>query len=241
MNLQLVATPTGLAANHQPICRYLPTSRSFPGQLHSARPSTISMINCHNRIRGEVVDQTREKARGHELGHLRLDRYTAAYDWAVQCIDTGHYLEAIAVLDSLLGDRLASRYSYVRRTEPSVRPAVGQLCKVLLHGPPKVVNPPIEVDPQFRAVIGEIQGWAKTRNSAMHQTAKILRNGAARVGFKDILDEHRQTALDGIALLRQFDELDTLDRQRAGKRPGTWPNAFFPEKRPLRPRRDDLT
>ncbi|MFJ4656239.1 hypothetical protein ACIP5Y_33660 [Nocardia sp. NPDC088792] len=178
-----------------------------------------------------MTEPAREKARGPELGYQRLDRYIAAYDWAERCIDTGHYLEAIAVLDSLIGDRLASRYTYIRREEPIDLPAVGELCSRLLKGFRKAENPRVETDPRFCAVIEEIQKWAKTRNSAMHQTAKILRNGAVSVAFVDILEDHRQTALDGVALVRQFDELDTAARRQAGKLPGTYPNAFFPEKR----------
>ncbi|NNH73949.1 hypothetical protein HLB23_29540 [Nocardia uniformis] len=191
----------------------------------------MAMIKHHNRIGGVVAKPVREKARGPELGHQRLDRYTAAYDWAVKCIDTCHYLEAIAVLDSLLGDRLSSRYTHILRAESIVPVAVGEVCKRLLNGDPKLAAPQVESDPRFRVVIDEIWEWARTRNRAMHQAAKILRNGDPRVAFLDILEEHRQTALDGVALLRKFDELDTQIRQERGKVPGTYPNAFFPENR----------
>ncbi|QLY31239.1 hypothetical protein [Nocardia huaxiensis] len=148
----------------------------------------------------------------------------------MESVETGHYLEAVAVLDSLLGDRLTSRYSYVRREDSSELPAVGQLCDRLLNGYKTKENPHLENDPRFRAIIEEIQKWSATRNQAMHQTAKILANSSAHVRFIEILEEHRQTALDGVSLLRRLDELDTQVRFEAGKRPGTWPDAFFPER-----------
>jgi hypothetical protein len=38
-------------------------------------------------------------------------------------------------------------------------------------------------------------------------------------------------ALKGIELRQSFDDLDTADRKRHGKKPATWPNAFFSERR----------
>ncbi|MGV9410652.1 hypothetical protein ACWDOP_12115 [Nocardia sp. NPDC003693] len=174
----------------------------------------------------------REKSESHEMGLRRLNRYSAAFDWLVECMDTGHYLEAVAVLDSLLGDRLASRLSYVAQEEPdSCKSAVGPLCRALEHQQNDPSNERARSAPQFLPVILEIKAWAGDRNVAMHQTAKIFRNGDSPAAFDDVRALHEDTARRGIELLRRFDEIDTEVRAARGRVPGTYPYAFFPELR----------
>ncbi|MFR9749942.1 hypothetical protein ACL02S_02780 [Nocardia sp. 004] len=51
------------------------------------------------------------------------------------------------------------------------------------------------------------------------------------MSFRDALAVHRQTALDGVRLLQEFDILDTESRRAAGKLSGTFPNVFFPDRK----------
>ncbi|WP_228003172.1 hypothetical protein [Nocardia australiensis] len=163
-----------------------------------------------------VEQPVREKAVGPALGMRRVQRYAAAFDWVLHCIDRGCYLEAIAVLDSLISDRLASRVSYIRRQEPHGVPTVGTLCSWLLNGHKKNENPRVEHDPEFRAVIADIENWSKARNKAMHQTTKIFHNNDLTISFNDVPIPHRETATTGVQLLRRFDELDTQARPPRG-------------------------
>ncbi|MFE3257056.1 hypothetical protein [Nocardia sp. NPDC059229] len=181
--------------------------------------------------------RVREKAQGPDMGVRRVERYTAAFDWVIACLDTGHFLEAVAVLDSLIGDRLASRFSYLRKEQPLESMTVGDLCGALLNGSTKKSNPAIEEDPQFRAVIEDIQAWSKVRNIAIHATAKIFGNDDPAISFADGLTVHRDTAVQGVRLLQQFDLLDTAARAAQDRVPGTYPNAFFPDNSPRWPRR----
>ncbi|AYF76079.1 hypothetical protein D7D52_22075 [Nocardia yunnanensis] len=181
--------------------------------------------------------RVREKAQEPGMGVRRVERYTAAFDWVIACLESGHFLEAVAVLDSLIGDRLASRFSYLRKEQPLESMTVGGLSEALLNGYAKKSNPVIESDPQFRAVIEDILAWSKARNNAIHATAKIFGNDDLAISFADGLIVHRDTAVQGVHLLQQFDVLDTAARAVHDRVPGTYPNAFFPDNRPRWPRR----
>jgi hypothetical protein len=177
-----------------------------------------------------MVDATREKADWGHLGIQRYLRYVAAFDRVVHCLDAEYYLEAIAILDSLIGDRLASRLGHLVAAEIPVRLSCGQLCNRLVGSDSKNESG-AEKDLAFRKSIEEIQKWVKRRNDAMHATAKVIRSDEESVDFAGLLSSHRQNALAGVELLQLFDTLDTAARRKQGKSPATRPNAFFPEKR----------
>lgn len=168
---------------------------------------------------------------GHnQLGTKRYLRYVDAFDHVIKCSNRGYHLEAIAVLDSLIGDRLSSRLGHLLKAEVSVHLSVGQLCSRLLLTPAKNAIP-VEVDSAFQAATRNIRDWVKKRNIAMHATAKIIRDDEDTRDLRKLLKSHRIIVEDGIALLQAFDKLDTAARQTNGKHPATWPSAFFPEKR----------
>jgi hypothetical protein len=177
-----------------------------------------------------MEDERREKAGRNQLGTQRYLCYVAAFDHVMDCCECGYHLEAIAVLDSLIGDRLASRLSHLLDEEVLVRLTIGQLSRKLLDPPTKNASP-AEVDSAFQAVIKDIRAWVKDRNRAMHAIAKIIRDDEDARHFDELLESHRSIVEKGIALLQTFDKLDTAARQENGKSPATWPYAFFPEKR----------
>jgi len=51
------------------------------------------------------------------LGLNRHERFKAAFDRVVHCVDKEYYLEAIAILDSLIYDRMASRLNFLKKRE----------------------------------------------------------------------------------------------------------------------------
>ncbi|MFD3511006.1 hypothetical protein [Nocardia sp. NPDC058666] len=185
-------------------------------------------------VEGNILGnkQTRQLAHDPGFGARRARRYTAAFDWVMESIETGHYLEAVAVLDSLLSDRLASRYWRIRKVQPTGRDTAKRLCGKLLNGFEKTDNPAVETDPSFIAVIEAISDWADVRNDAIHATAKIFGIEDPIIGFHRVLAIHQSTAVEGVRLLQAFDELDTASRELAGQMSGTYPNAFFPDRRP---------
>lgn len=175
---------------------------------------------------------TRPSAGGNELGSRRYQRYCAAFDWVEGCIDKGYYLEAIAILDSLLLDRLSSRLGHVSGEPVGSRSSTGGVCKALLGDDP---NGGSEREVEFREAIRGIWTWVGRRNEAMHATAKILESDSSLDNFESILKAHCRDAIDGIQHLRTFDALDTASRARAhAQPPASFPDAFFPERRRCR-------
>jgi len=159
------------------------------------------------------------------LGTQRYQRYLAAFKRVERCLEEGFHLEAIAILDSLIGDRLASRLAYLLNKESNARWTVGGLCHKLLNG--------AETDSAFRACAEQIRGWTERRNRAMHATAKILRRVELTETFEELLQAHRGCVIDGIELLREFDELDTAARKaNDAPKPATWPGAFSSPQNP---------
>ncbi len=180
--------------------------------------------------------QNRRKAgqRGglHGLGNRRYERYVAAFDRVEHCLEAKCYLEAIAILDSLISDRLTSRLGFLQDQEISGGLPCGQLCRKLVGAANDPTRPGLEEKDGFRRVTQDIQRWVDERNKAMHQTAKILREDESEATFDQLLERHREDVVRGRELLRQFDELDTADRREDRTRlPASWPNAFFPERR----------
>lgn len=66
--------------------------------------------------------------------------------------------------------------------------------------------------------------------------AKIIQDDDNPRRFDALLADQRNVVDAGITLLREYDGLDTADRQTHGKRPATSPDAFFPERRGKRRR-----
>lgn len=171
----------------------------------------------------------RRPAGGNQLGNRRYKRYCDAFDWIMKCVDEGFYLEAIAILDSLLWDRLSSRLGYVTGKPVDASLALGRVCNALVGPDPNGTG--CEQDVRFRQAIRTIQRWVTRRNEAMHATAKILHSESSPKDFKSVLNAHHQDAVDGIKYLQTFDKLDTASRALVDKHPASFPNAFFPERR----------
>lgn len=177
-----------------------------------------------------ATNNYREKAQDPILGHRRWRRYADAFDRIQQCMRLGYHLEAIALLDSLITDRLTSRIGHLQQG-PAQAKALGPLCTTLLGRGESPSDKGIEDDVRFRATIGKIRQWATERNEAMHAAGKILRSADPTMSFSEALTIHHQTALDGVALLQEFDLLDVEDRRPTGRIPASAPHAFFPELR----------
>lgn len=164
--------------------------------------------------------ERRVSAKAHPgLGTKRFLRYRAAFARVRESEKSGYYLEGIAIVDSLLSDRLASRLGHLRGTYPEIQLTTGALCKELL-------GRAIEKDTAFRAEVERIKEWVKTRNDAIHATAKTLRSNEAK-SFSDLLKAHRSVLASGIERLKAFNALDVMARRANGaKRPATEPGAF---------------
>ena len=132
---------------------------------------------------------------GTEVGRRRQELYKGAYARINDAMAAGYYLEAIALTESLLSDRLESRASYLRGRDFGFR-TLGDLIKEHRR---------IENDATLKTmVVGEVGQWAKARNTALHEIAKLAA-GDART-WSERIAELAPTAKQGLALLRRLNE-----------------------------------
>ena len=122
--------------------------------------------------------QNRRKAgqRGglHGLGNRRITSDTSLPSMQFEhCLKAKCSLEAIAILDSLISDRLTSRLGFLQDQEISGGLPCGQLCRKLVGAANDPTRPGLEEKDGFRRVTQDIQRWVDERNKAMHQTAGI--------------------------------------------------------------------
>jgi hypothetical protein len=162
------------------------------------------------------------------LGDRRFERYCAAFDRVKHCVESGYFLEAIALLDSLIWDRLSSRLGHLMGDPIDIDKNLGVVCSQLIGDTGAGGR---ERDVAFRDTVWQVKQWLVRRNDAVHATAKVFRADTSPEDFNAILTSHKTTVEDGMKYLREFDVLDTKSRGEVGKFPASYPDAFFPEKR----------
>lgn len=171
-----------------------------------------------------VVKSAVEKKRKGGEGFHRYMRYCLVFDRIETSIESGFDIEAIALLESLMCDRLSSRLAFKTKKDFDSKLTLGQASRKLL-----LLS---DEDDEFRARLLPIKEWADHRNKAVHEMAKILRDRSSKTQhFKEILTENHDFAVLGVRLLREYDTLDRKDRRRAKRNPASHPAAFFPERR----------
>jgi hypothetical protein len=181
---------------------------------------------------------------GTSVGTERYRLLRAAFRHAQSAALSGQYLEAIAVQESLLTDRLASLVGGSLGARVTLRHTLGDLIDVaedniVLPRPPaenagkRSRRAPLPDDVRSFAT-QRLRGWWKERNHALHGMAKIHRIGDAP--FRERYEALRRSALLGFVLLLQLDAFDQRERATNGaRRAASWPNAFAtdPKLEPL--------
>lgn len=99
-------------------------------------------------------------------GGPRHDRYAAAIKRRNEAMDKGFYIEAIALEESLIADRLESLTNEITNGGWSYKPA-GKLAWNLL------TNYQSDLNVELIKSIKQIQGWCRSRNTAIHRMAKL--------------------------------------------------------------------
>ncbi len=86
------------------------------------------------------------------LGDRRYERYCDAFDRVEDCVKLGYFLEAIALLDSLIWDRLSSRLGYLMGKSIDTEKNLGVVCSQLIGDSG---TGGCEKDKAFRNVVGK--------------------------------------------------------------------------------------
>jgi DNA-binding FrmR family transcriptional regulator len=100
-----------------------------------------------------------------QVGRLRNELYRSAIDRANDATTKGYYLEAIMLVESLIGDRLESYLNHYNGLDDNSFKPLERLIKRMK-----------EVEKDFRlsdVVLEELAAWKGARNRAAHEMVKI--------------------------------------------------------------------
>ena len=135
--------------------------------------------------------------------------YRAATEKLKSAFSAGFYIEAIAIIESLITDRLHARYSHLKGHSLEARGerSFGKLLSTLQAEEHKTKLK------ELHKIYGDIDRWRLTRNRAVHDAVK-LNDGVQFLTFDERYKEAEQAAKDGKRLFNALKaELDRIKRK----------------------------
>ena len=107
-------------------------------------------------------------------------------------IENGFFCEAIAILESIIADRLESRLSWLKKSNSGFR---------TLGGFRELKE--LESDGALRIILRHVEAWARRRNVALHEMVKVER-GVLHRSWEVRMVEAERTARDGYELAKHL-------------------------------------
>lgn len=132
--------------------------------------------------------QKRPVSKNRERYHQIMDGM-GRYNMAMQ---SGFYIEAIALMESAISDRMESTLNYLFPFMDYSYGTIGYLADALS-----------KTNCYSSELLSEIKGWAKKRNNAIHQMMKLLSDQDK--SFQERYDELEQCAKEGKVLFGKFE------------------------------------
>ena len=130
-----------------------------------------------SKIRATILDIPGQER--YEIMKAAISRYNTA-------IEHSFFLEATALMESLISDRLESRLGELKKEQISFD-TIGNLLNALRK---------IETDTVLKEIMNkQINMWCGERNKVIHQAAKI--GLGKKKDWKDFLKQAEKTAKDG--------------------------------------------
>jgi len=137
-----------------------------------------------------------------DIGIDRHDLFFQVISRISTSIGNGYFLEAIALLESLIADRLESRLSFVLDKNIGVGfIPISKLIKDIKAN---------ESQGKIRSISNDIYSWTKDRNICIHQVAKIDTNNNKTWGQQ--MECCKSTAEKGLTLFRKLDKAIRLPK-----------------------------
>ncbi len=137
---------------------------------------------------------------GNGIGRQRQHLYAAGFRQLNRAMDGGFYVEAIALCESLLSDRLEARRAWIANQEDSKRAfgTLGSLARKLAGSSNKEREDPLETN---KSLYKECIAWADSRNKAIHEMFKLPEEG--HVGWETRYASLQIIAEQGVKLARK--------------------------------------
>ena len=129
------------------------------------------------------------------VGQSRYETYKATIDRIDKAIDAGFYVEAIALCESIIADRLESLANQISQSSKYSYETMGKLTDYLSGVKQRTL-----LTQEIVSVVNEIKDWTKKRNSAVHEMAKNIEGT-----FMEKYTNLKETAEEAIKLFRKLD------------------------------------
>ena len=133
------------------------------------------------------------------LAGLKSELIKAADNRVKSCIKTGHHIEAIALLESMIADRLEAGLSR-KKNGKQVLSTLGPLLNESLAS----------------GLIGEdfcleIRNWSKERNKILHEMVKV--RGPETGNWRERMKHARKLAIEGLVIYKKLsNEIRKINR-----------------------------
>lgn len=125
-----------------------------------------------------------------QKGEIRRDRYQRVLVQYKRAMESGFYLEAVTLMESIISDRLESRATYLGKTTGF--DTLGKLCNILSS------------DTVLKDIIPQIVDWKNGRNRILHEMSKIDASDMAE-DFGEKYESGRLLAQSGLDIFRKVD------------------------------------
>ena len=126
--------------------------------------------------------------------------YKLAHEKVVRAIDAGFPLEAIAICESIITDRLLSYANHHGgKLDPS-KATLGQATTSIQKRVPDLAA----TDPLGAELVVQASDWAKSRNHALHAIAKSGQGTGPKVSAAEFDEFVMAVALEGQALMKRI-------------------------------------
>ncbi len=134
------------------------------------------------------------------VGKERHNLFALVIERISQAEKEGYYLEAIALLESIIADRLESRLSHITDSIVGFH-TLGFLVRLINL---------FEKQSQIKDIANQIEKWSKKRNTCLHEMAKIDLND--NKSWNEKVNFCKETISEGIELFRDIDKLKRLPK-----------------------------
>jgi len=131
--------------------------------------------------------------------HAKFLSYKLAHERMKAAVEASYPLEAIAIAESLITDRLLSFINFYdagfdpeKSTLGSVAQKASQICKM-----------PITRDLVGKDLATKAEMWAKERNSVLHAIAKSRQGDGPKIAANAFVEHAQGVAIRGLDLVKQ--------------------------------------
>lgn len=179
--------------------------------VHVRSANLSSKKGPHNgalKLQGDIMTKTRMIADKEEKGQERYNVYKKVMSRINQAIEDEYYLEAITLLESIIVDRLESRYCFLKKSNVGFK-NLWDITKELKN---------IEINAELNELYeNELDSWRVNRNRLLHEMAKIEENTGKR-SIKDEYKKAKKVALKGKQIFNTLNKLLKRERRYAEKK-----------------------